>query len=207
VLCRYCDVDVIVRDRLAGGTGAGPSGDGQLDCDEGEIAQGADSEVFADTEDGVVALALEQWTAKGAVAVELPPDESWSAVLDDRDVAIAYPERNGDGGWIVHAVSTCGPSLTGPAGFDGELDCANDSSWSQQGSIDPTIPGLPTVELALRDAIQPHLERHRGTFARIREAVGSLVMEDREQVVALASEVDAGGWVVTTLKGCRGFEP
>jgi hypothetical protein len=187
---------------------AGPaaSGDGLLDCHEGEVTQGAGIEVFADSEDEAVALALQQWTSTGAVLVALPADESWSAVVDGRDVAIAYPERNGDGRWTVHAVSTCGPPVTGPAPLDGSLDCANDAGWGQQGSIDPTVPGLPTPGDALLSALQPFLDKHGEKYVSIGEGTASIVVDDREQVVAVATEVDAGGWVVTSISGCQGFE-
>ncbi len=185
---------------------AATPGDGQLDCEENEVAQGAGIEVFADSEDEVVALALQTWTATGAELVALPPDESWSAVLDGRDVAIAYPERNGDGRWTVHAVSTCGPPVTGPANPDRSLDCANDFSWGESVSIDPTVPGLPTSDAALRSALGPFLDQHGGQYVVVGEGVASLVLEDREQVVAIATEVDAGGWAVLQISGCQGFE-
>ena len=187
---------------------AGPdvSGDGQLDCSDGQVTRGVDIEVFADSEDDVVALALERWMSQGAILVALPPDESWAAVLDGRDVAIAYPEGNGDGRWTVHAVSTCEAPRTGPVPIDGRGDCANDFSWSEQGLIDPTIPGLPTAEEALMAALGPFLERHGGIFVMTGENWASMVIDGREQVLAQVVEVDAGEWVATLLAGCEGFE-
>lgn len=187
---------------------AGPdaAGDGRLDCDEGEVTRGADIEVFGDSENEAVALALQQWTLTGAALVAIPADESWSAVIDGRDVAIAYPERNGDGRWTVHGVSTCGPPRTGPAPLDGDLDCANDARWGWQGSIDPTVPGLPTAGDALLSGLQPFLDKHGGKFVPIDDRVASVVVDDREQVVAVATEVEAAGWVVTSISGCQGFE-
>lgn len=186
--------------------GSDVSGDGRLDCGESEVTQGAGIEVFADGEDEVVALALRQWTSTGAVLVAIPADESWSAVIDGREVAIAYPERNGDGRWTVHAVSTCGPPLTGPAPLDGSPDCANDSSWGQTGSIDPTVAGATRPDDALQLALEPFLDRYGGEFVVTGEGGASLVLNDREQVVAVAIEVDAGGWVVSSISGCQGFE-
>ena len=154
----------------------------------------------------MVALALAQWASQGAAVVALPADESWSAVLDARDVAIAYPEQNGDGRWTVHAVSTCGPPQTGPAPLDGNLDCANDSSWGEQGATIGDTPGMPTADEAVQSALQTFLDRHGGEIIVISEGVGSLVLDDREQVVAIASEVDAGGWIVFTISGCQGFQ-
>ena len=127
-------------------------------------------------------------------------------MIDGRDIAIAYPERNGDGQWTVHAVSACGPPMTGPAQLDGSLDCANDAGWGQEGSIDPTVPGLPRPGDALLSALQPFLDKHGGGFVPTGEGVASVVVDDREQVVAVAIEVDAGGWVVTSISGCQGFE-
>lgn len=189
-------------------TTAGPdvSGDGRIDCSEGQVTQGAAIEVFADSEDDVVALALEQWTSQGATLVALPSDESWAAVLDGRDVAIAYPERNGNGRWTVHAVSRCGAPRNGAAPVDRRLDCVNDVSWGQQGVVDPTIPGLPTADGALMAALEPFLEQHGGTIVSTDEHHASIVINDREQVWARVIEVEAGGWVATTFAGCEGFE-
>lgn len=39
----------------------------------------------------------------------------------------------------------------------------------------------------------------------IDEDTGSLVVDEREQVVAYASEAPAGGWVATTMTGCGAF--
>jgi len=181
-------------------------GDGTLDCPEGQIVRGGGIDVSAGTEVLVVAKALEQWTSEGAIVVDLSPEEFWSAVLDGSDVAIALPELNGDGTWVVHDVQTCGEPKTGPAGIDGELDCASESSWAMQGSIDPTKPGLPGAEEAVRSSLDWYAERYGGEIVIVSEGVASLVVDQREQVVARAVEVSAGGWVVTTLLGCNGFE-
>lgn len=191
---------------LLGSAGGDTSGDGRLDCSDGEIAQGAGIEVFGDSEAEVADLSLEPWVSEGATVVALPSEQLWAAVLDERDVAIAVPERNGDGRWTVHAVSTCGPPLAGAAPIDGSLDCPNDSGWGESASIDPTIPGLPTPEEALNLALEPFLDLYGGEFTTIGEEVASIVVEGREQVVALVVEVDAGGWATTGISGCVGYE-
>ena len=119
------------------------SGDGVLDCDEGQVHRGADIRVSGSTETEVVEDALAEWVEEGAEILELPGDESWAAVENGRDVAIAYPEVEGDGAWVVYDVQVCGEPDTGPAPTDGSLDCANEAGWNMQASFDPDIPGDP----------------------------------------------------------------
>ena len=152
-----------------------------------------------------MAAALARWTDDGGVIIELPPDESWLVVLDGRDAAIAYPELEGTGAWVVHDVRTCGEPETGPAAIDGELDCANESRWSIQASLDPTIPGFPSAEEAVRSSLEPYAQRHGGEIILVEDQIGSLVVQQREQVIAHSIEAPAGGWAVTTLAGCEGF--
>ncbi len=182
------------------------SGDGVLDCLDGQVVRSVEIDVSTDGELAVVAAALAQWTDEGGSLLELPSDESWSVVLDGRDVAIAYPEIDGTGSWVVHDVRTCGEPMTGPAAIDGEPDCANESRWSIQATLEPTIPGLPSADEALRSALEPYAQRHGGEIVLIQDEIGSLVVQQREQVIALASEVPAGGWAVATLAGCDGFD-
>ena len=182
------------------------SGDGVLDCLDGQVVRSVEIDVSAEGELAVVAAALAQWTDEGGSLLELPSDESWSVVLDGRDVAIAYPEIDGTGSWVVHDVRTCGEPIAGPAATDGELDCADESRWSIQATLDLTIPGLPSADEALRSALEPYAQRHGGEIVLIRDEIASLVVQQREQVIALASEVPAGGWAVATLAGCDGFD-
>ncbi|MFV2000733.1 MAG: hypothetical protein ACC654_10265, partial [Acidimicrobiia bacterium] len=154
--------------------GSAPGGDGILDCAPGQVVRAADVDVSAATRILVAAQALEEWTTRGAILWDLPSLELWSAVLDGEDVAIAFPELNGDGTWVVHDVQTCGEPESGPAGIDGELDCATDSSWVMQGSIDPTIPGLPSAEEAVRSSLDWYAERYGGDIVVVSDGVGSL---------------------------------
>jgi len=183
-----------------------PSGDGTLDCLDGQIIRAVDIETAGSSERAVIVDALAQWTSQGAVLVVLPSRGLWSAVLDGSDVAIALAELNGDGTWVVQDVQTCGEPETGPAEIDGELDCASDSSWGMMGAIDPTIPGVATSEEAVRSSLEWYADRYGGEIVLIGDGVGALVVDQREQVVARAIEVAAGGWVVTTLLGCDGFD-
>jgi hypothetical protein len=186
--------------------GSAPSGDGTLDCPDGQIIRTVDIETSGNTERAVTIDALAQWTSQGALLLDLPSQGLWSAVLDGSDVAIALAELNGDGTWVVQDVQTCGEPETGPAGIDGELDCANESSWVMTGTIDPTLPGVATAEEAVSSSLDWYAERYGGEIVIVSEGVGSLVVDRREQVVARAVEVSAGGWVVTTVLGCDGFE-
>lgn len=201
-------VFLILLDACASGAGSGSFvyGDGVLDCLDGQAVRSAEIDVSAGDELAVVAAALAQWTDEGGLLLELPSDESWSVGLNGRDVAIAYPEIDGTGSWVVHDVRTCGEPGTGPLAIDGELDCANESRWSIQATLDLAIPGLPSANDALRSALEPYVRRHGGEIVLIRNDIGSLVVQQREQVIALASEVPAGGWAVATLAGCDRFD-
>ena len=182
------------------------SGDGTLDCDDGQVAQSVGVSSSASTEQEVVEAALAEWADAGAELVEFPETESWAAVVDGRDVAVVVPELNGDGSWFISNVSLCGDPDVGPAEIDGQLDCAYDESWIEQGSFDPDIPGDATAEEAIQASLAPHQERYGGEII-VNETTGSIVVDGREQVVALATEVPAGGWAVATVSGCGAFNP
>lgn len=183
------------------------SGDGALDCDDGQVAQGIGVDVLGSTEREVVETALADWADSGARLVEFSAIESWAAVLDGRDVAVVTPEVNGDGSWFVGLVSVCGNPDSGPAPIDGQLDCVNDESWFEQASIDPDIAGDPTAEEAVRASLERFLDRYGGEIVMVYEDTGSIVVDEREQVVASAFEVPAGGWAVATVSGCGAQNP
>ena len=91
---------------------------------------------------------------------------------------------------------------------DASLDCTNDSSWAIAGTPDETAEGFATADDALADALAPFIEDHelRGP-QQIREGVASLLdAQNREVVVASASEVSPGNWFAISLGGCEGFE-
>jgi hypothetical protein len=182
------------------------AGDGVLDCGSGQVARGADVRESADTEHAVVAAALAQWTDAGGSLVELPADESWSVVVDGRDVAVAYPEVEGTGAWVVQSVQVCGEPETEAALIDGELDCINDDTeFSMQGSVPPDATGPPTPEEELRMFLSQWRNEYGGEIVVVGETTGSLVVDGREQVVAHASPAPAGGWNVLTTLFCESF--
>lgn len=180
--------------------------DGLLDCPEGQIVRAVDIETTGDSERAVAVEALEQWTLQGAVLHDLPSEKLWSAVLDGRDVALAFPELDGDGTWVVHDVQACGEPDSGPAGFDGDLDCANDSSWAMTGTPDLTFVGTTTAEEAVRSSLEWYADRYGGEIVMTSGGGGALVVDQREQVIARSSELPAGGWGVTAVLGCDGYE-
>jgi len=182
------------------------SGDGVLDCDEGQVHRGADTRVSGSTETEVVEDALAEWVEEGAEILELPGDESWAAVENGRDVAIAYPEVEGDGAWVVYDVQVCGEPDTRPAPTDGSLDCANEAGWNMQASFDSDIPGDPNPEDAALKMLQAYQDAHGGEIVFIDDNTASLVVDDREQVVVTAVEVPGGGWAVSTVSGCEGYD-
>jgi hypothetical protein len=181
-------------------------GDGSLDCDPGQVTQGAGIFAEGETERDVAEEALRTWTDQGAALVEFPEAEVWSAVLEGRDVAVAVVELEGDGTWVTHDVTICGEAETGPAPIDGRLDCPNGYRWYMQAGIDPSVPGLPTPEDALRAALEQFQARYGGEIVLIDEKTASLVVDGREQVTTSAIEAPAGGWTVGAVEGCEGFE-
>lgn len=181
--------------------------DGSLDCDGDEVVLSADIRVSGATEQDVALAALDEWIDDGASAARVRSAESWSALAGGREVAVAVPEQNGDGSWVVHDVRVCGEPRSGPARIDGKLDCDGDVSWTQQASFLPDTIGDPTPEDALVGFLDQWRQRYGGEIVLAGEAAGSLVVDGREQVVASASEAPAGGWLVATTVGCDGYRP
>lgn len=188
------------------GATSGSAADGVLDCDEGQVIRGVEIVVTGTTEESVVEQALAEWVSKDASPVPFPSLEAWSAVLDGRDVALAVPEQNGDGTWIVHDVKTCGEPSTGPAPIDGELDCANDFMWIEQAAVEPGATGEATSQKALQMALNPFQQEHGGEILELGGDLGSLVVEGREQVVARVSELENGTWDTSVIRGCDGYQ-
>jgi hypothetical protein len=189
------------------GSESAVGGDGVLDCGGGQVERSAGIDVTGDTEDDAVGLALAQWTNDGGVLGEKRSERSWYVTQDGRDVAIAYPELNGLGTWDVQDVRICADPDTGPAAVDGELDCADENSWYVSGTPDITAQGAGSAEDAMRKTLERFRERHGGEIVLVGDRVGSLVVDDREQVRVNASEMPAGGWGVLSSEGCAGFEP
>ena len=92
---------------------------------------------------------------------------------------------------------------------DGGLDCTSDEIWGIQGDPDPNAEGFGTATEALADGLSPFIEDHsdlRGP-QQVGDATASLLdAQNREVVVAIASEASPDNWFVTTLSGCSGFE-
>ncbi len=185
---------------------AGLSSDGVLDCDDGLLPFGVEISVSGESEQEVVAASLEQWTVQGAMVVAAPPTEYWAAVLDGRDVALALPELNGDGTWVVEGVAVCGEPRVGSAPIDGELDCANDAGWGYHGDFGPDASSPLTVEEALTAAMEPIVARYGGEVVFVTPTSASLVVDQREQIVVAAVELPAGGWSASRFSGCDGYE-
>lgn len=182
-------------------------GDGALDCLNGLIPRTQSVDADAPAESQVVKSALRPWIDSGAELLPLPAQESWAAVIDGREVAIAYPEQEGDGGWVVTNLAVCGEPDIGPADIDGRMDCPSDAGWGQTGSIDPDAVGEATAELAIRLSLRRYADRLGGTITMTGQANGSLVIEQREIVVASALQTSGGGWVVDSVAGCEHAGP
>jgi hypothetical protein len=178
------------------------SPDGVLDCRRGEIPRAADVLADGESEQQAVESALVSWLEDGARLAKPDEAEVWSAVIDGNEIASAGPEREGDGGWVVAAVQECGRPDTGPAEIDGSIDCAAETVWTQQASLDGETPGDETPEKAIRSALEAYLNESGGEVVMVSDHTGSVVVDEREQIVAFATRADAGGWVAATLMGC-----
>ena len=92
---------------------------------------------------------------------------------------------------------------------DGVLDCTDDSSWGIQGTPDPEAEGFATADDALADTFAPFI-RDNGELQgpqQIDETRASLLnAQNREVVLASASEIAPDNWFVVTVSGCSGFE-
>jgi hypothetical protein len=102
--------------------------------------------------------------------------------------------------WLV---SGCASEPHAP---DGVLDCAEDETWFEQGSVLPGTVGSPTPEEALAEVLNRFQERLGGEILVVTDSLGSLVVDGREEVVGIISEAPAGGWIVTTVTGCGPYE-
>jgi len=103
--------------------------------------------------------------------------------------------------------SGCTPRSSS-AGFpvdelDGVLDCPDDSSWSLQGSVDPSVSGASSAQEALNEALAPYMANH-DLDMRIQASgtVASLTNGSGEVVIASVVEAAPGNWVLSSIQGC-----
>ncbi|MGH9272327.1 MAG: hypothetical protein ACRDZ2_13750, partial [Ilumatobacteraceae bacterium] len=96
---------------------------------------------------------------------------------------------------------------TATARRDGEPDCNDGRPWNGGGSVDLDTLGEPTAEAALR----PHLERWRelfgGEITMVAQDRAALIVDGVEVVVASTTRTKLGGFAVTDVAGCDGYEP
>lgn len=177
-------------------------GDGVLDCRDGRVSErvNLDDPAMGSSDRDVAEQALADHLEGGGEVRELSPDGSWMVIEGGRDVALVYPEETSDG-WNVAFVNVCASAPVGLDSIDGSLDCPNGDTWTQDGTPPPDAVGSETADLALSEAIAPFADRHGGEIV-IEGARGSLVSEFDERVVAFATPMDNGTWVVVTIGGC-----
>ena len=75
-----------------------------------------------------------------------------------------------------------------------------------QASFDPDATGPATAEEALSTFLAGWKTDFGGEIVYPRTSWGSLVLDGREVVTAIASPAPAGGFVVDTSFGCQGLE-
>ena len=89
---------------------------------------------------------------------------------------------------------------------DGQLDCVDDSEWTEQGQVPEGTVGLDSQKAAAEAYLTPFMEQHGGEIVMVDLTTGSLVLDSREVVWGSAHEMPAGGWLVLTGVGCDGFD-
>jgi hypothetical protein len=99
-------------------------------------------------------------------------------------------------------LASCGA----PFPIDGELDCETEFPWTESGSVPEGTPGFGDPALAIEEYLSPFLDNHGGELVMIDGHTGSLVLDNREVVVGVATEAPAGGWLVLVGKGCEDFD-
>lgn len=87
----------------------------------------------------------------------------------------------------------------------GALECDGATFRTAQGIAAPGARGADTAEEELRSFLGRWSKRAGGVIAIVDETTGSLIIDDREQAVAVATEAPAGGWVVLTSRFCEGI--
>lgn len=131
--------------------------------------------------------------------------DRWSVIESNREIAVATPEQNGDGTWVVHDVQACGAPKASPAVVDGVLDCVSDRIWSEQATFALGAKGELDAQVAIAAALKPFNDRYGGEVVFHDTGTGSLVVGGREQVQARASAVPAGGFLIDVVQHCDGF--
>jgi hypothetical protein len=181
--------------------------DAVLDCVDGEVLRSPEIRVVGATEDDVVTNALASWPGSAPVRVkDGSGKDRWVAVDGDREIASATPEKNGDDTWVVHDVQACGAPKTTPAAIDGALDCVSDRTWQEIIDYAPDAEGKPTARDAVVEALKPFNDHYAGEVVLNGTGTGSLVVGGREQVLVHASAAPAGGFLVSLIEHCDGFE-
>lgn len=101
------------------------------------------------------------------------------------------------------------------------LECSTDCQWTEQATLSFDARGAPSradaiVIGAARWEERPELELRmlQGDDSGYSVAdestdvvVGALVVAGRRVVLLLPQEVPMGGWIVTTVRTCEGYEP
>ena len=151
-------------------------------------------------------MSLSLWIEDGASISGVSGDEVRSACSMVARLRLLYRSRRETGVWVVHDVQTCGDPDIGPADIDGRVDCASDGYWSMQAQLSSDATGAGSGVEAVRSTLEPYATRFGGVVVMIHDHVGSLVVADREQVTASASQLPSGGWVVGNIVGCDGYQ-
>lgn len=101
------------------------------------------------------------------------------------------------------------------------LECSTNYQWTEQAVIVDDAQGAPTRADAIAGSLarwsdQPELELrlilgdddgHSVAEENTDAVIGALVAEGRRVVLLLPAEVRGGGWIVTTVIACEGYEP
>lgn len=117
-------------------------------------------------------------------------------------LSAACGDADGQANDPTPAPVTSGVADTTAHGFDGTLDCENDLRFEQHWEREAGTQGPSTPEQAVREALGAFSDdADRARILMVDDNQGSVVVDDREVVTALASEHELG-WFVMQATGC-----
>lgn len=101
------------------------------------------------------------------------------------------------------------------------LECSTDYQWTEQATLSSDAKGAPTRAEAIAIGVARWEERSELELAMLRGdedgysvadetadvTIGALVAGGRRVVLLFPQEAPMGGWIVTTVRTCEGYEP
>ena len=134
----------------------------------------------------------------------------WAAGQEGSLLGVPGPLRPAVAALLCAVMTACGSSVLPAEPSEsteprGALQCNGGTIRTVQGIAGPGAQGADTAEEELRSFLGRWSKRAGGVIAIVDETTGSLIIDDREQAVAVATEAPAGGWIVLTSRFCEGI--